>query len=316
MDTVHPVDLQNVRTFVAVADEGQIQIAAAELGITQQAASKRVAALERELGARLFTRTPRGARLTLDGETFLPHARELLATAERAADSVRGGRRPLRVDVLGANVITNGVVQDFHQAHPHLPLDVVALGHGGPAALASVREGGVDAAFWTRAVPADRLPREVRSARVIDEPAILVTGAAHPLADRAEVTPAELAGHRIWMPGMAKGSEWAAYYEELERAFGLTIDVGGTTFGGGHLLRTVAAADDVATIMGTRTPLTRPADIELRFIPVRRPTPLYPLSLLWRDDNRHPGLAALRAYLTDRYERPEGADFWTPDWAR
>lgn len=174
------VDPETVRTFVAVADEGQIQIAAAELGITQQAASKRVAALERELGVRLFTRAPRGARLTLDGETFLPHARELLAVAERAADSVRGGGRPLRVDVLGSNVITNGVVQDFHQAHPHLPLDVVALGHGGRAALASVREGRIDAAFWTRAVPEDRLPREVRSARVIDEPAIIVTGAAHP----------------------------------------------------------------------------------------------------------------------------------------
>ncbi|WP_306318350.1 MULTISPECIES: LysR family transcriptional regulator [unclassified Streptomyces] len=309
------MDQEAVRTFLAVADEGQIQIAAAELGITQQAASKRVAALERELGVRLFTRTPRGARLTLDGETFLPHARELLTAAGRAVDSVRGGRRPLRVDVLAANVITNGVVQDFHRAHPHLPLDVVALGRSGKDALAAVREGRLDAAFWTRIVPEERLPQEVRSARVIDEPAILVTGTAHPLADRTEVTPAELAGHRIWMPGMLKGSEWAAYYEELERAFGLTIDVGGTTFGGGHLLRTVAAADDVATIMGTRTPLTRPTDIELRFVPVRRPTPLYPLSLLWRADSRHPGLAALLAYLTDRYEAPEGGDFWTPRWA-
>ncbi|MHB9752858.1 LysR family transcriptional regulator [Streptomyces sp. BYX5S] len=315
MDLAH-LDLQHVRTFVAVADEGQIQVAAAELGITQQAASKRVAALERGLGVRLFTRTPRGARLTLDGETFLPPARELLAAAGRAADSVRGGGRPLRVDVLGANVITNGVVQDFHQAHPHLPLDVVALGQDGGAALTAVRDGRLDAAFWTRAVPEERLPREVRSARVIDEPAVLVTGTAHPLAGRSEVTPAELAGHRIWMPGLAEGSEWAAYYAELARAFGLAIDTGGTRFGGGHLLRTVASSDDVATIMGTRTPLTRPAGIELRFLPVRRPTPLYPLSLLWRPDNAHPALRALLAYLTARYEAPDGGDFWMPDWAR
>jgi hypothetical protein len=53
------VNLDAVRTFVAVADAGQFQEAAADLSITQQAVSKRVAALERDLGARLFTRTPR-----------------------------------------------------------------------------------------------------------------------------------------------------------------------------------------------------------------------------------------------------------------
>jgi DNA-binding transcriptional LysR family regulator len=47
------VDLDAVRTFVAVADTGQFQAAGDELAITQQAVSKRIATLERELGARL-----------------------------------------------------------------------------------------------------------------------------------------------------------------------------------------------------------------------------------------------------------------------
>jgi hypothetical protein len=55
------VDLNAVRTFVAVADAGQFQEAAANLSITQQAVSKRIAALEKDLGVRLFTRTARGA---------------------------------------------------------------------------------------------------------------------------------------------------------------------------------------------------------------------------------------------------------------
>ncbi|MET8413967.1 LysR family transcriptional regulator, partial [Streptomyces sp. NPDC005195] len=62
------MDLDTVRTFVAAADAGQFQEAAAELAVTQQAVSKRIAALERTLGVRLFTRTPRGARLTIDGQ--------------------------------------------------------------------------------------------------------------------------------------------------------------------------------------------------------------------------------------------------------
>lgn len=93
------MDLEAVRTFVAAADLGQFQGAADDLEVTQQAVSKRIAALEKELGVRLFTRTARGAQLTVDGQAFLPHARTLLHTAERAAAAVRPGQRPLRVDV-------------------------------------------------------------------------------------------------------------------------------------------------------------------------------------------------------------------------
>ena len=60
------MDLEAVRTFVAVADARQFSEAAIDLSVTQQAVSKRVAALERDLGVRLFTRTARGAQLTVD----------------------------------------------------------------------------------------------------------------------------------------------------------------------------------------------------------------------------------------------------------
>jgi DNA-binding transcriptional LysR family regulator len=98
------VDLDAVRTFVAAADAGQFQEAAAALSITQQAVSKRIAALEKDLDVRLFTRTARGAQLTMDGQAFLPHARELLRVAERADASVRPGRRALRVDVVNRRI--------------------------------------------------------------------------------------------------------------------------------------------------------------------------------------------------------------------
>ncbi|HZG92524.1 MAG TPA: LysR family transcriptional regulator, partial [Pseudonocardia sp.] len=48
------MDLDGVRTFVAAADAGRFTDAADDLSLTQQAVSKRIAALERELGARLF----------------------------------------------------------------------------------------------------------------------------------------------------------------------------------------------------------------------------------------------------------------------
>ncbi len=63
------------------------QEAAAALSITQQAVAKRIAALEKDLDVRLFTRTARGAQLTIDSQAFLPHARELLRAEERAGVS-------------------------------------------------------------------------------------------------------------------------------------------------------------------------------------------------------------------------------------
>src|SRR5438105_1402303 len=105
------VDLEAVRTVVAVADAGRFQEAAADLSITQQAVSKRIAALEKDLGVRLFTRTARGAQLTIDGQVFLPHARGLLQAEERAAASVRPGRRALRVDVIARRLGTAGLLR-------------------------------------------------------------------------------------------------------------------------------------------------------------------------------------------------------------
>lgn len=54
------MDTEGLRSFVRAAGLGQLRRAAEELGVTQQAVSKRIAALERELDVRLFTRTARG----------------------------------------------------------------------------------------------------------------------------------------------------------------------------------------------------------------------------------------------------------------
>lgn len=116
------MNLDAVRTFVAVADAGQVQEAAADLSITQQAVSKRITALENDLGVRLFTRTARGAQLTIDGQAFLHHARDLLQVERWAAASVRPGCRALRVDVIGRRLAPAGLLRDFHRAHPETEL--------------------------------------------------------------------------------------------------------------------------------------------------------------------------------------------------
>ncbi|GAA2576008.1 LysR family transcriptional regulator [Actinomadura fulvescens] len=302
------MDLDAVRTFVAVADAGQFQQAAADLSITQQAVSKRVAALEKDLGVRLFTRSARGAQPTIDGQAFLPHARELLRAEERAVASVRAGRRALRVDVIGRRLAPASLLRGFHRAHPDIELDVVTL-FDVDAAIAALRSGTIDASF--RAVTR-RPPEGIEAVRVFDEPLQLVTGPAHELASTRAVTPVQLAGHRIWMPGIVAGTEWAAYYDDLAAAFGLTIETTGPDFGTEPLLDTIADSSALATFVGEQTRLAWPADYGLRRITVHRPMPVYPHSLVWQEDNPHPALATLRDHLGSTQPHPET---WTPDWA-
>jgi DNA-binding transcriptional LysR family regulator len=309
------MDTHAVRTFVAVAEAGQFSAAAAELDVSQQAVSKRVAALEKDLGVALFVRTPRGADLTVDGQAFLPHARDLLRAAERAAASVRPGGQALRVDVISRRIAPARLLADFHRAHPGPPLEVVRL-FDIRAAIEAVRDGVVDASFRAITRPARQLPAGIATVRVLDEPVQLLTGPAHPLAGQGSLTPAQLAGLPIWMPALDPGTEWTAFYEDLAAAFGLSLDVTGPDFGTRPLLDVIAASPDLASLVGEQTHLVWPAGWDLRRIPLRDPVPVYPHSLIWRRDNPHPALRALREHLAANRLDDTSQNIWVPEWAR
>lgn len=83
------VSLDQIRYFVAVAEEGNISRAARRLHISQPPLTRQIHALEDELGAPLFLRTPRGVELLPPGEVFLGHARGILEAVTAARDAVR-----------------------------------------------------------------------------------------------------------------------------------------------------------------------------------------------------------------------------------
>ncbi|MGW1274352.1 substrate-binding domain-containing protein, partial [Streptomyces sp. NPDC002491] len=207
----------------------------------------------------------------------------------------------------------SGLMRGFHRAHPDVELDVMML-FDVETAVAALRSGAIDASFRAVAVPGRPLPDDIESVRVLDEPLQLLTGPAHALAGARSLTVAQLRGHRIWMPGIVPGTEWAAYYDDLVARFGLTIEATGPNFGSDALLDTIADTPALATFMGGHTRLVWPAGHGLRRIPVTDPTPVYPHSLLWRRDNPHPALTTLRAHLAATATGHDAAGTWTPDW--
>jgi DNA-binding transcriptional LysR family regulator len=82
--------LAQIRYFVAVAEEGNVGRAAQRLHVAQPPVSRQIRALEDEIGAPLFTRTPRGMTLLPSGRVFLDHARAILTAIDRAVHAARG----------------------------------------------------------------------------------------------------------------------------------------------------------------------------------------------------------------------------------
>ena len=308
------VNTDAVRAFVAVTDEGRFQEAADELGISQQAVSKRIAALERLLGVALCTRGGRAVELTVDGRAFLPHARALLAAERRAVESVRPGRRAFRVDVIRRRIAPADLVQEFHRDHPDVELDVHTL-DGTSAAVAALLRGEIDAAFCCVREPG-ALPDPIARVRVYDEPLHLLVGPRHRLAAEPDIALPELGGQRIWIPAIIPGSDWGAYYAAMAAEFAIDIDPTGPNFGIEHLLDVFAGSATVMTLVGDRTQIDWTVRHDLVRIPLRDPTPVYPHSLLWSAGNRHPGLAALRSHLRALMRSTGRPNTWVPEWAR
>lgn len=123
--------LSTLEVFVAVAERGSFSKAAEDLGLSNSAVSKQVAALEDRLGARLLNRTTRRVSLTDVGQAYWERARGVLADLEEADaaaaslhDEARGLLK-LSVPFSFSLRHLSPVLSEFMAAHPRLEVDLV-----------------------------------------------------------------------------------------------------------------------------------------------------------------------------------------------
>jgi DNA-binding transcriptional LysR family regulator len=136
-----------MKTFVRVVEAGSFSAVAHESSTTQGAVSKQVAALERELGARLLTRTTRSLALTEEGERYFEQVRRLVAEIAEAESTLRRGEQQLSGWLRIAASVGFGrlklmpLVRSFLAEHPDVKIDL-RLNDG----FIDLVEQGIDAA--------------------------------------------------------------------------------------------------------------------------------------------------------------------------
>ncbi|MFG3350086.1 LysR family transcriptional regulator [Streptomyces sp. NPDC048018] len=313
MASSYDLDPRLLRAFVAVAAELHFTRAAGRLFVAQQALSRDIRRLERELGAELFVRTTRQVSLTPDGERLLPYAHAVLAAHDELADAFRGEPRPLLVDLNSAGLGHERVVHRARELAPELEL-MARYESGLTGAVHEILAGRLDASFGRYGGLAPGLRTRLEAQFVRYEPMAVLLPERDPLAALPEVPLAALAGRDVYAgAGNDRTPEWTELAARLFAGHGIRVAPPAPLVVGREEFRRVMAKTPTPVLAVVDFP-PMPGSV-LR--PLVDPVPLSPVSLVWRRGLRHPGLDALRRAAAELsaqegwYERPAGS--WLPD---
>lgn len=199
--TTLDVQLDWLRSFLAVADTGTFTAAARQVGRAQSRVSAHIASLEREFGAQLVVRNPAPVRLTPAGEVLLAHAQRTLDEIDSAQTSIgamKGEVRGLlRVATFpGASaVLLAPVIRTFTEQYPLVEIE---LFDGLPFELAAmVLHNQVDFAVRTDHPPVKSA--SLKTSTLLKEAITVVVRSDHHLAELAAIDVGALHGERIVM---------------------------------------------------------------------------------------------------------------------
>lgn len=193
------MDLQQIRYVLAVAEHRSFTRAARACFVVQSALSHQIAALEKELGVRLFARSSRRVELTASGEAFLPAARQAVEAAERAAAEAASAageiRGTVRIGIIPTVTAVDlpALLRRLHEAHPEVTVSL-RMGRSDEI-VTEIRHGRLDIGILGLA--AGQSPTGVSSRELARDRHVAVVAPDHRLARRRRVRLEELADERF-----------------------------------------------------------------------------------------------------------------------
>lgn len=196
-------DWNDARHFLAVAREGSTLAAGRRLGVDQTTVARRIAALERALGGKLFDRAVTGYRLTDAGRAALPAAERLEAEAGAFVQLVEqhhrrlSGTIRLTTNEVTANMLVMPSLPDFAALYPDIRIEMIV-----DSQLLDVGRGEADVALRAAQHPGTG---PIVARRLRDLPWALYCSPAYARANGCPRSAADLAGHAI-----VGGEGWVA----------------------------------------------------------------------------------------------------------
>ncbi|GGR79138.1 LysR family transcriptional regulator [Streptomyces aureoverticillatus] len=309
-------DPRLLRSFLAVAEELHFTRAAARLYVAQQALSRDVRRLERELEVGLFARSTRQVTLTADGERLLPYARRVLAAHdELAAAFTRGSTaaaRPLLVDLNSPGLVSGRILDRARQLAPQCEL-MARFESGLTGAVAEIAAGRLHASFGRYAGLSAAARAGLAQQPVRYEPMAVLLPTGHPLTELDEVPLDRLAGESVYAgAGNERTPEWTDLARLLFEGRGIEVAPPAPLAVGPEEFARIMAKHRNPVLAVVGFPELPGAVLR----PLVDPVPLSPVSLVWRRGLRHPGLDALRRAAAE-LAAAEGwltrpADAWIP----
>ncbi len=186
------MEVHQLRYFCAVARHGTFTRASEIEHVAQPSLSQQILKLEAELGARLFDRLPRSAKLTVFGKAFLPKAERILRQLEEAKTELRAMSGNERGEVVVGIIPTIAayllprLLNDFTVRHPLVSIKIIE--DITPTLLQRLHEGTIDMAV--AALPLSG--NELASVELFEEKFYAVLPEKHRLASRASISFGEL----------------------------------------------------------------------------------------------------------------------------
>lgn len=288
------MEIQDLRAFVAVAEELHFGRAAERLHLAQPPVSRTIKALEKELGAELFHRTTRSVEVTAAGEALLGPARRILNELKHAAHDVRAAQSGElgHVGIAFAGASTQILVGQLSRAarlkHPDLSLELSSQNFAQPAINRLLNdEADISIGRW------DYVPAGIRTRTLINEQLVVAVPKTHTLAGADSVHMDQLsADYFVTLPPQP-GSVLTDRLLRLSHAAGfdpLIAQVAPDTW---TALSLVAA--EVGIHLTSSSVAENTHTDGFSFLPVADPFDEVLLRMAWRADSRNPALATVLA---------------------
>jgi len=284
------MELRQIRYFVTVAREANFARAAENLRIAQSGLSQQIMVLERSLGVKLFDRSVRPIRLTVEGEVFYSHARRILELADNAVDQVHAAaeRRAAVLKIGGSAFGHPPLIEDvLRSARDKLPDIELRMHLDIPEhSIAALVRRELDVAFTYMPFVAEESPRYLRVGPV---ELIMALPSDHALAACSRISRTELARETLLLGPSNVNRPLADHV--FRSLFGQTepprsVDL--DDFGPSRF-QLVAEGRGITPVAVPLEPLPPVPGVTYRR--VEDPPPTFEYGFVWFDDRRSPALS-------------------------